>query len=220
MPPAEGRAHPPVVPCLSACFPIPIPFHPQYILETEQVDTVLHFAAQTHVDNSFGNSLAFTINNTCARAAVSLLAASMEVGLLRVGGWAAALCAQRHWHLGWPSPHHQMTRASAGEHATLPLLCFWTRAVCTAASVTQPSLDTLPQCNAVTAPMCCWRRAVCTAASADSSVCPRMRCMGTPAWEPSLVRMETRRCWREVTAAGSYLGPVRCMARSCLPWRH
>ena len=39
---------------------------PQYILETEQVDTVLHFAAQTHVDNSFGNSLAFTINNTCA----------------------------------------------------------------------------------------------------------------------------------------------------------
>jgi UDP-glucose 4,6-dehydratase len=36
----------------------------QYILETEGVDTVLHFAAQTHVDNSFGNSLAFTINNT------------------------------------------------------------------------------------------------------------------------------------------------------------
>ena len=35
----------------------------QYILDTERVDTVLHFAAQTHVDNSFGNSLAFTINN-------------------------------------------------------------------------------------------------------------------------------------------------------------
>lgn len=28
------------------------------------VDTVLHFAAQTHVDNSFGNSLAFTLANT------------------------------------------------------------------------------------------------------------------------------------------------------------
>ncbi len=44
---------------------LPPTHSPQYILETEQVDTVLHFAAQTHVDNSFGNSLAFTINNTC-----------------------------------------------------------------------------------------------------------------------------------------------------------
>ncbi|EIE20300.1 NAD(P)-binding protein [Coccomyxa subellipsoidea C-169] len=35
-----------------------------YILRRENVDTVLHFAAQTHVDNSFGNSLAFTVNNT------------------------------------------------------------------------------------------------------------------------------------------------------------
>lgn len=35
-----------------------------YILETENIDTVMHFAAQTHVDNSFGNSLAFTMNNT------------------------------------------------------------------------------------------------------------------------------------------------------------
>ena len=29
-----------------------------YLLETEEVDTVMH------VDNSFGNSLAFTLNNT------------------------------------------------------------------------------------------------------------------------------------------------------------
>lgn len=35
-----------------------------YVLETEKIDTVMHFAAQTHVDNSFGNSLAFTMNNT------------------------------------------------------------------------------------------------------------------------------------------------------------
>lgn len=35
-----------------------------YILEEEDIDTVMHFAAQTHVDNSFGNSLAFTMNNT------------------------------------------------------------------------------------------------------------------------------------------------------------
>lgn len=30
----------------------------------EEIDTVMHFAAQTHVDNSFGNSMAFTMNNT------------------------------------------------------------------------------------------------------------------------------------------------------------
>jgi len=35
-----------------------------YILEEEQIDTVMHFAAQSHVDNSFGNSLAFTLNNS------------------------------------------------------------------------------------------------------------------------------------------------------------
>ena len=109
MPPAEGLVHPPVPPYLygNRLFSHSHSIHPQYILETEQVDTVLHFAAQTHVDNSFGNSLAFTINNTCARVALLLPAASMEVGLLRVGGWAAALCAQRLWHLGWPSLHHQ-----------------------------------------------------------------------------------------------------------------
>jgi len=35
-----------------------------HLIEAKQIDTVLHFAAQTHVDNSFGNSLAFTQNNT------------------------------------------------------------------------------------------------------------------------------------------------------------
>lgn len=38
-----------------------------HILETEEIDTIMHFAAQTHVDNSFGNSLAFTLNNTYVR---------------------------------------------------------------------------------------------------------------------------------------------------------
>lgn len=36
----------------------------RHVLSSEGVDTVMHFAAQTHVDNSFGNSLTFTINNT------------------------------------------------------------------------------------------------------------------------------------------------------------
>lgn len=34
-----------------------------YILRNERVDTVIHMAAQTHVDNSFSNSMAFTRDN-------------------------------------------------------------------------------------------------------------------------------------------------------------
>ena len=35
----------------------------QKIFQIENIDTVIHFAAQTHVDNSFGNSFQFTHNN-------------------------------------------------------------------------------------------------------------------------------------------------------------
>jgi len=35
----------------------------RYVLEKEEIDTIIHAAAQTHVDNSFGNSFAFTKNN-------------------------------------------------------------------------------------------------------------------------------------------------------------
>jgi len=34
-----------------------------YLLNKENIDVVLHLAAQSHVDNSFGNSLTFTHNN-------------------------------------------------------------------------------------------------------------------------------------------------------------
>lgn len=34
-----------------------------FVLDSEKVDTIMHFAAQTHVDNSFGNSFQFTQNN-------------------------------------------------------------------------------------------------------------------------------------------------------------
>eukprot|EP00871_Galdieria_phlegrea_P003008 jgi/Galph1/3708/GphlegSOOS_G2360.1 len=34
-----------------------------YVLETHHVDTVIHMAAQTHVDTSFGNSIFFSRNN-------------------------------------------------------------------------------------------------------------------------------------------------------------
>ncbi|CAL0323108.1 unnamed protein product [Lupinus luteus] len=34
-----------------------------HLLMEEKIDTIMHFAAQTHVDNSFGNSMEFTYNN-------------------------------------------------------------------------------------------------------------------------------------------------------------
>ena len=34
-----------------------------FLLREEEIDTIMHFAAQTHVDNSFGNSFQFTQNN-------------------------------------------------------------------------------------------------------------------------------------------------------------
>ncbi|KNC55605.1 NAD dependent epimerase/dehydratase [Thecamonas trahens ATCC 50062] len=34
-----------------------------YVLESENIDTIMHFAAQSHVDNSFGNSIQFTVTN-------------------------------------------------------------------------------------------------------------------------------------------------------------
>ena len=34
-----------------------------YLLEKADIDTIVHFAAASHVDNSFGNSLSFTRNN-------------------------------------------------------------------------------------------------------------------------------------------------------------
>jgi len=34
-----------------------------YVLKSEKIDTICHLAAQSHVDNSFGNSLQFTENN-------------------------------------------------------------------------------------------------------------------------------------------------------------
>ena len=34
-----------------------------YVLKEQEIDTIMHFAAQTHVDNSFGNSFAFTETN-------------------------------------------------------------------------------------------------------------------------------------------------------------
>jgi len=35
----------------------------RHLIQANDVDTIMHFASQTHVDNSFGNSLAFTESN-------------------------------------------------------------------------------------------------------------------------------------------------------------
>ena len=49
-----------------------------YLLLAERIDTILHFAAETHVDNSFGNSLHFTDSNI--RGTHTLLEACKSVG--------------------------------------------------------------------------------------------------------------------------------------------
>jgi len=51
------------------------------ILVKHKVDTVIHFAAQTHVDNSFGNSIQFTIDNVLGTH--TLLECCREYGNIR-----------------------------------------------------------------------------------------------------------------------------------------
>ncbi|CAM6086573.1 unnamed protein product [Calypogeia fissa] len=52
-----------------------------YLLMTEGIDTIMHFAAQTHVDNSFGNSFEFTKNNIYGTHV--LLEACKVTGIIR-----------------------------------------------------------------------------------------------------------------------------------------
>jgi dTDP-D-glucose 4,6-dehydratase len=52
-----------------------------HVLRDAAVDTVLHFAAQTHVDNSFGNSLAFTLNNTYGTHVLLEVCVGLEGGV-------------------------------------------------------------------------------------------------------------------------------------------
>ena len=52
-----------------------------YILKNHNVDTVIHFAAQTHVDNSFGNSIQFTRDNVLGTH--TLLECSKEYGKIQ-----------------------------------------------------------------------------------------------------------------------------------------
>lgn len=51
------------------------------ILNIHEIDTIIHFAAQTHVDNSFGNSIQFTIDNVLGTH--TLLECCREYGGIR-----------------------------------------------------------------------------------------------------------------------------------------
>uniref|UniRef100_A0A7S3EE11 NAD(P)-binding domain-containing protein n=1 Tax=Rhodosorus marinus TaxID=101924 RepID=A0A7S3EE11_9RHOD len=51
-----------------------------YLLREEQINTIMHFAASTHVDNSFGTSIGFTVNNVVGTHV--LLEAAREYGKL------------------------------------------------------------------------------------------------------------------------------------------
>lgn len=51
-----------------------------HILASEEIDTIVHFAAETHVDNSFGNSFAFTVTNVIGTHVL------LEAARLRKGG--------------------------------------------------------------------------------------------------------------------------------------
>jgi len=51
------------------------------VLVEERIDTVIHFAAQSHVDNSFGNSINFTENNVLGTHV--LLEAARHVGTIK-----------------------------------------------------------------------------------------------------------------------------------------
>jgi len=53
----------------------------RHILKLHSIDTVIHFAAQTHVDNSFGNSIQFTLDNVVGTH--TLLECCKEYGKIR-----------------------------------------------------------------------------------------------------------------------------------------
>jgi UDP-glucose 4,6-dehydratase len=77
-----------------------------YILETEEIDTILHFAAQTHVDNSFGNSFQFTENNILGTH--TLLEASKEYGKIK-----------RFIHVSTDEVYGEIEEGEGHEHSTI-----------------------------------------------------------------------------------------------------
>jgi len=78
----------------------------KYILQTEEIDTILHFAAQTHVDNSFGNSFQFTENNILGTH--TLLEASKVYGKIK-----------RFVHVSTDEVYGEIDEGEGFEHSTI-----------------------------------------------------------------------------------------------------
>jgi UDP-glucose 4,6-dehydratase len=77
-----------------------------YILASEEIDTILHFAAQTHVDNSFGNSFQFTENNILGTH--TLLEASKVYGKIK-----------RFVHVSTDEVYGEIEAGEGFEHSTI-----------------------------------------------------------------------------------------------------
>jgi len=79
-----------------------------YVLDSERIDTVMHFAAQSHVDNSFGNSYEFTKNNI--EGTHALLEACVRVKTTKI---------RRFLHVSTDEVYGENLTDSNTEHATL-----------------------------------------------------------------------------------------------------
>lgn len=92
-----------------------------YVLKSEEIDTIVHFAAQTHVDNSFGNSFQFTQNNIMGTHV--LLEAAKNSGQIKrfvhvstdevYGEGTASQDAMAEEHVLEPSNPYAATKAGA-----------------------------------------------------------------------------------------------------------
>jgi len=78
----------------------------KYIMQSEEIDTILHFAAQTHVDNSFGNSFQFTENNILGTH--TLLEASKVYGKIK-----------RFVHVSTDEVYGEIDEGEGFEHSTI-----------------------------------------------------------------------------------------------------
>lgn len=76
------------------------------VLNMEKVDAVIHFAAQSHVDNSFGNSIDFTLNNVLGTH--KLLEACRIYGLIK-----------RFIHISTDEVYGEIKTGESHEHSIL-----------------------------------------------------------------------------------------------------
>lgn len=76
------------------------------VLNIEKVDAIIHFAAQSHVDNSFGNSIDFTLNNVLGTH--KLLEASRIYGQIK-----------RFIHISTDEVYGEIATGESHEHSIL-----------------------------------------------------------------------------------------------------